>query len=91
MGMKEFNVGIAVKKQHRSCGTIQKSVWTGLGFVDHFPENDPRHGKFYMHAVLLKDGKELFASDLRVRHESRQLSVASLERISGGVSWWISI
>ena len=61
MGMNYFGVGIAVKNNIEAVALYQKVFGLELGFVDHFPEGDPRHGKYYMHAVLLKDGKELFS------------------------------
>jgi len=60
MGAKNFGVGIAVKNNVEAVEFYKKVFGLELGFFEMFPENHPNYGD-YQHAVLMKDGKEIFA------------------------------
>jgi len=60
MGMKSFGCGISVKNNMEAVEFYKKVFGFELGDYEVFPEGHPYHGE-YMHAPMLKDGKELFA------------------------------
>ena len=55
MGMRNFGVGIAVKNNVEAVELYMKVFGLELGFYEKFPDGT------YMHAVLQKDGKEVFS------------------------------
>ena len=63
------------QKQRRGCGVIQESIWTGIRFYEKFPDGA------YQHAVLLKDGKEVFRVASLLSDFDAEKQIISLESI----------